>query len=93
MSLLIEIFEENQCVDEFTASSGRIMRSQVAYAHLDGKFPQRMKLPLSDGQNYYSSGQYQLTLDSYRIGKYDSLEINNFDMKLMPISTKLSKVS
>ena len=92
-TLNIEIFTENECVDEFKTASGRVMRSQVAYVYLSGKFPERMKIPLEDGQPFYRAGMYTLDICSFKIGKYDSLEINNFETKLVLIDAKkLSKV-
>jgi hypothetical protein len=67
--------------------------SQKAYAHTGGAFPVEFKIPLSNHNDAYRVGVYQLDPESYQVGRFGDLEINRYEMKLIPLENKLSKVS
>lgn len=88
--LKIEIFKENELVDTrvIPAKGDRgemRLYSQVAYAHLGGKFPVEMSLPLEEGQPYYTSGMYFIHASSFKVGNYGRLEFDR-NIKLIPES-------
>lgn len=60
--------------------------AQYGYAHLGGAFPVKMKIPLESPAMAYPVGEYQLALESFRIGRFDSLEVNPYNIKLVPIN-------
>lgn len=77
--LIIEIFKENESIDTRTIPAndkrGELkLFSQVAYAHLGGKFPVQTTIGLEEGQPYYAAGKYELHQSSYQVGNYDRLE-------------------
>ncbi|CAH7181249.1 fumarate reductase [Vibrio lentus] len=88
--LIIEIFKENELVDSrvIPAKGDRgamTLYSQIAYAHLGGKFPVEMSLSLEEGQPAHSVGKYYVHSSSFKVGNYGRLE---FDRKitLIPVS-------
>lgn len=90
--LIIEIFKENEVVDSRTlpATDKRgalTLFSQVAYAHLGGKFPVETKVSLEDGQPAYKEGKYELHQQSFKVGQYDRLEFDRRTV-LMPVDGK-----
>ncbi|NQV69170.1 MAG: hypothetical protein HQ498_03990 [Pseudohongiella sp.] len=69
----------------------RQVKEQNAYADLGGKHPLLIKFNLPESQTTaYPVGQYSIDVASYRIGKYGSLEINPFELKLLPLVTPAS---
>ncbi|WP_318415127.1 single-stranded DNA-binding protein [Photobacterium leiognathi] len=92
MKLVIEIFKENELVDTrilpANANRGEIkLHSQVGYAHLGGKFPVEMSIPLEEGQPHYMAGRYELDQKSFVVGQYNRLEFSR-NMILLPINEK-----
>lgn len=90
--LIIEIFKENEVIDSRTLPANEkrgelTLYSQVAYAHLGGKFPVETSVSLEDGQPAYAAGKYLVHQSSFRVGQYDRLE---FDRKLIlvPLDNK-----
>lgn len=86
--IIIEINERDSRVHERSAQTrngAQIFYHQDAYLHRPGQaYPDRFRLPLKGPQGY-PAGQYHLTPDSYRVGKYGDLEINRFEIALDPI--------
>lgn len=90
--LIIEIFKENELIDTrqgVSAKSGKPWKqfSQIAYAHLGGKFPVETKIPLEEGQPHYIAGKYELHMKSFLIGDFDKLSVGR-DMLLIPVDGK-----
>lgn len=86
--LKIEIFPENETIDVRTIPSkddkpSRTIFEQVAYAHLGGKFPVEMKIPLNKDDKPYEQGIYTLDHSSYTINNYGGLELKRFALKLV----------
>ncbi|WP_305829479.1 single-stranded DNA-binding protein [Photobacterium leiognathi] len=79
--LIIEIFKENESIDTRTIPAnekrGELkLYSQVAYAHLGGKFPVETSISLEEGQPAYIAGKYELHQSSFQVGNYDRLEFS-----------------
>ncbi len=88
-SLVIEIFPDNVVVDErvLPANEKRgalTLRSQVAFAHLGGRFPVEMSLSIQDGASAYPAGKYHLDASSFEVGQYNRLGFAR-DLTLIPI--------
>ncbi|MGY5767750.1 single-stranded DNA-binding protein [Vibrio cincinnatiensis] len=95
--LLIEIFKENEMVDSKIIPargerSEMILYSQVAFAHLSGRFPVEFSLPLEKGDSYYPAGTYYLHASSFKVGDFGRLSFER-KMILIPASSSSSKVS
>jgi len=56
--------------------------NQFGYAHLGDAFPVKIKLPIESPAFRYPVGDYKIALSSFQVGRYDSLEINSFNLKL-----------
>jgi hypothetical protein len=58
---------------------------QRAFAHMGGPFPVEFRLPLENMSDYYPAGEYMLDPSSFRIGRYQDLELNQYGIKLNPV--------
>jgi len=66
--------------------------SQKAYINKGGAFPEQFLVPLAAPINAYPIGNYEIDPNSYQVNQYGSLEINRFNLKLLPIKNNtLSK--
>ncbi|HCG5116820.1 TPA: hypothetical protein NJY80_000006 [Vibrio parahaemolyticus] len=88
-SLVIEIFQDNVVVDkrELPAKGDRpamTLCSQVAFAHLGGRFPVEFSLSLQDGDAPYPAGKYFLDASSFEVGQYGRLGFTR-NLVLIPI--------
>ena len=88
-SLVIEIFPDNVVVDkrELPPRGERgamTLCSQVAFAHLGGRFPVEMSLSLQEGDAPYPAGKYFLDASSFEVGQYDRLGFAR-NLVLIPI--------
>lgn len=59
-------------------------RSQYAYLHNGGPYPQRFKLKLGKDQGAYAPGHYNLLPSNVMPGRYDGLQIRAI-MELQPV--------
>lgn len=88
-SLIIEIFPDNVVVNkrELPPRGERgamTLCSQVAFAHLGGRFPVEMSLSLQEGDAPYPAGKYYLDASSFEVGQYDRLGFAR-NLVLIPI--------
>lgn len=61
------------------------VRNQNVYWHKTGEpYPFKVQISLEDGQEPYSPGFYTLSESSYKIGRFGDLEIDRFNLKLIP---------
>lgn len=95
--LLIEIFKDNEIVDarEIPAKGDRdamTIYSQVAFAHLGGRFPVEFSLPLQQGDSAYPAGMYYLHSSSFKIGDFGRLAFER-KLVLIPASNHAAKVA
>lgn len=58
---------------------------QTAYCHLGRAYPEMMEIPLRNPAEAYLPGDYELSADCYRVGKFRNLELNPFELKLLPV--------
>ncbi len=85
----IEIFDshvEQRQVGGRDGHPPRIFYDQEAYAHLGGRFPSQFRLSHREFKNIYKPGQYKLAASSYRIGRYGDIELNPYELKLVPLN-------
>jgi hypothetical protein len=61
---------------------------QEAYAHLGGAFPQKIEVPLQAPADASPIGDYSLDISNFQAGKYKNLELNPFELKLIPFNAK-----
>ncbi len=95
--LTIEIFKDNETVDTRVippkGERGEMkLYSQVAFAHLGGRFPVEFSLPLEEGQPAYSAGMYVLHASSFKVGQFGRLEFER-NLLLIPQSDSASKAA
>lgn len=55
--------------------------SQDLFVHLGGPFPEKINVSLDTPDQLLPVGKYTLTQDSFRVGQYDRLEINSFNLR------------
>lgn len=82
--LKISIVDGHHTPESRTTQKG-VMWSQEAYAHLGGAYPAKIKLSLDGPQAAYPPGDYQLSPAAFKVGQYGDLEINRFQVKLIPL--------
>lgn len=64
-----------------------VVHFQEGWAWIPGnKYPQRIELRLSDGNSAYKVGAYQLDPSSFRVGRFDSLELSR-ELHLKPLES------
>lgn len=72
---------------QFKNKPDELSWSQPAFAHLGGHFPVEIKLPLKNATFAHPVGKYNLDKDSFKVGQYGDLEINRWEINLVPISS------
>jgi hypothetical protein len=66
-------------------------RKQTAYLHRDGQtYPDRFEISLGDLKPY-KPGHYALAPQSYKVGKFGDLEIDRFNLLLLPLPASMAK--
>ncbi len=90
--LKISIVEGHHHPKSKNTKSG-VRHHQDAYVHLGGAYPQQIEIPLNSAAEAFAIGDYQLNLNSFRVGKYKSLELNPFELNLLPFNKSVSKVA
>lgn len=65
------------------------MWSQKAYADLGGAFPAEIKISLQSPERAYAVGEYELSPQSFKVGQYGDLEVNRFNIKLVPSTSSV----
>jgi len=55
--------------------------SQDLFAHLGGPFPEKINVSLETAEDALPVGKYNLTQQSFKVGQYDRLEINSFNLR------------
>lgn len=59
--------------------------NQFGYAHIGEAYPVKIKLSIPSPAEAYPVGKYELTLQSYRVGKFDSLELDPYNLTLKKV--------
>jgi len=67
---------------EFKNKQGEIkeMHSQDLFAHLGGPFPQKISVSIEGPEHALEIGKYKLTQESFKVGQYDRLELDGFNL-------------
>jgi hypothetical protein len=66
---------------------------QEAYAHLGGAFPQQIEIPLRNPADAKPIGEYTLDVSTFQVGRFKNLELNPFELKLLPLQKSVQKAS
>lgn len=66
---------------------------QKAFVYLGGAFPQEIEIRVESAAHAYSVGKYTVAVESFQVNQYRKLELNNYRMRLDPLSNSSSKVS
>ena len=85
--LKISIIDGHNQAQSYTTKNG-IRYFQEAYAYLGGAFPQQITVPLKAPADAKPIGDYSLDLSNFQVGKYKNLELNPFDLTLIPANSK-----
>ena len=90
--LQISIIEgHHQALSRSTKNGTRYY--QKAYAHMGGAFPQEIEIPLRSPAEAYPVGDFSLSVSTFQVGKYKNLELNPFEVLLVPAQKSFSKAS
>lgn len=73
--------------------NGGMMYWQDGYCHMGGAFPTQVRIPLRDQTKAYPPGQYDLSPESFTVGQYGDLQINRFELFLIPAAKPQAKAS
>lgn len=84
MSVIVEIIQGHHLPDSRAVGDKQFF-SQRAYAHLGGAFPVEISIPLNAPVDAQPIGKYTIADSSFRVGKYNRLEINPYELKLQPV--------
>jgi hypothetical protein len=87
MSLIIEIIKNHeQPTSRQFKGQEDLTWTQKAFAHMGGVFPVEIKLPVKNASYANPVGKYVLSDASFKVGKYGDLEINRWDIELVPVN-------
>lgn len=64
----------------------RVIYDQIAFAHVGDVFPIRTKLTHDDHKDALPVGKYTIDPSSFKVGRFGSLELDNYNMVLTPLS-------
>ena len=67
----------------------RTIHEQQAYYHNGGAYPMPFKLSIRTPADAYPSGEYTLHPDSFTTNQYGNLELNRFEMRLVPLKAPM----
>lgn len=89
--LIIEIMDTNnshiptpRTIKGQNGRPDRIIYEQAAFAHVGDVFPIKTKITHSDHKDALPVGKYTIHPSSYKIGRFDSLELDNYNLVLQP---------
>lgn len=85
--LKISIVDGHHHVQTYTTKNG-IRYYQEAYVYLGGAFPQQITVPLKNPADAKAIGDYSLDISNFQVGKYKNLELNPFELALIPANNK-----
>lgn len=83
--LKISIIENHHMVQTRNTKNGA-RYFQTAYADLGGAFPAEIEISLRNPADARPIGEYSLALSSFQIGRYKNLELNPFQLDLVPFN-------
>jgi len=96
MSIEIEL-NTNDCQVQSRKVNGkngpREIHEQRAYFHTGGAYPTPFNLSLRDPSQAYPSGKYTLDPSSFQVNGYGGLELNRFEIRLVPIKPSSLKAT
>ncbi len=81
--LTVEVIPNFSAVQSRTDDSGRARHKQVVFVNVGGAYPLQVTVPV-DTPHGYLPGTYKMAAESFRVGKYGDLEINNYGVVLHP---------
>lgn len=86
----------NDCQIETRMINGkngqRTIHEQQAYFHTGGAYPTPFKLSIRNASEAYPSGKYTLHPSSFQVNQFGGLELNRFEMRLVPIKAPAQAV-
>ncbi|WP_018414800.1 single-stranded DNA-binding protein [Teredinibacter turnerae] len=90
--LKISIIEGHHQPQSRTTKNG-MRYYQEGYAHMGGAFPQQIEIPLRNPAEANPVGEYTLDISTFQVGRFKNLELNPFELRLVPAQKILSKAS
>jgi hypothetical protein len=90
MTLLkVEILKDHaQPISRPRKDTNELSWSQIGFAHLGGVFPVEIKIPLQSGTHANPIGVYTVANSSFKVNQYGGLELNRWEITLVPENTK-----
>lgn len=95
--LLVIVHPQDVKIDSREVGTGekkRLLRTQSAYFKKPSRvYPEFFKFSLPDDQvSAYPAGNYFLHPDSFASGDYDSIDLNRFGMRLVPVPPEMAQL-
>lgn len=92
--LIIEIIEGrnrplSKVIKEGTPDQ-KTFYEHEAYLHQNGAFPVQCRLPAKDVTHILAPGKYTLSPNAYKVGQYGDLQIDRFNIELIPLPNQKS---
>jgi len=91
--LVIEIMDVNnshiptpRTIKGQNGKPDRVIYDQIAFAHVGDVFPIRTKLTHNDHKDALPVGKYTIHPSSFKVGRFGSLELDTFNLVLVPQS-------
>lgn len=83
--ITVIIEKENEIASPRTVGT-RTVLEQIGYVKLPThKYPVRIKFTVPEGHSApYKAGTYEVSPENFRLGKYEKLELNPFELILLP---------
>jgi hypothetical protein len=91
--MIVEILKDYHLPETKLTRDDKPYTVQKAFVHLGGAFPQEIEIRVESAAHAYGIGKYSISMDSFQVNQYRKLEINNYRMRLEPLSNSVSKVS
>jgi hypothetical protein len=95
--LKIEIDAQDVVILQKTFSSNgdkpaRTIYWQQAYMYNGGRYPVAIQIPLDEGVPANPAGEYELHPSAFQVSKYNKIEINAYNVALVPIKNNSSSI-
>lgn len=70
----------------------RTIHEQQAYLHTGAAYPIPFKLSIRNASEAYPSGKYTLHPSSFQVNQFGGLELNRFEIRLVPMKAQAQPV-
>lgn len=88
--LKVEIFDAS-VQKEWVEKQNKYFYHQEAAVNCGGPYPLVVKVPIPNPDQAHEKGEYSLHHSAFRVGRFGSLEVDPYGIKLIPVHASLKK--